>query len=72
MGFPSEVNLAAPLVPLAQLLQKYNYNIKFFERYSSRFLDVHCIHGSDDYHEDWGEAEASYYETASDFQSDEE
>ena len=72
MCFPSEVDLAAPLVPLAQLLRGYNYSIKFFERYSPRFVDIHCIHGSEDYDEDWAEAETSYYETASDAQTDEE
>ena len=72
MCFPSEVDLTAPLVPLAQLLRKYNYSIKFFERFSTRFLDVHCVHGSEDYLEDWGDAETSYYETTSDFQSEEE
>ena len=72
MCFPSEVELAAPLVPLAQMLLQYNYNIKFFERYSCRFIDIHCVHGSEDYHEDWGEAENSYYETASDFDPEDE
>ena len=72
MCFPSEVDLAAPLVPLAQKLTKFNYSVKFFERFSSRFIDVHCVHGSEDYHEDWVDAEASFYETASDFEADEE
>ena len=61
MCFPSNVDLAVPLVPLAQLLRQYNYNIKFFERHSPRFLDIYCVHGSEDYEEDWGEAETSYY-----------
>ena len=72
MCFPTEIDLVTPLVPLARMLSEFNYNIKFFERFSSRFIDIHCVHGSEDYHEDWGEAETSYYETAGEDHSEDE
>lgn len=64
MCFPGEIHLSAEWVPLAQLLLSMGYCVRFLERRSSRFIDLHCISGVTEYHNLWSEAESSFYETA--------
>ena len=64
--FPSDVeeaeSLTVSLVDLAKMLRSYGLTIRVLERYSQRYIDVHCSNDLMEYENDWSELESTYYE----------
>ena len=59
MWYPAVGPLAEVFVPVAQLMQRYNYCVQFIEKQPGRYLDIYAINGIEQYDQLWSEAETS-------------